>query len=77
MLTRWDHELFYFLIGDFELGQPVNLTSLTEVSKDELAGSFRNDPDWMKSKDEKNKSIEDYKNNFKFEKMYEGENVTF
>ena len=65
-------------IGNYELGQSVDTSSLREVSKDEWAGLQKNNyPNYMKSKIEKNFSIEDYKKNMAFDKMYENEKVSF
>ncbi len=67
-------------IGDYELGQNIDTSSLkeVEVSYAELAGILKNDPSYMKNISERFFSAEDYKNCIKrdiCEKIYEGENA--
>lgn len=64
-------------IGNYELGQSIDVSSLKELPLDNIVSTLKNAPSFMKSKNTKDFSEQDYKDITDIEKAYETENLSF
>ncbi len=64
-------------IGDFELGQNLDASALKELPLNDIVSTVKNAPSFMKNKQTRDFSEQDYKDITDIEKAYEVENLAF